>query len=197
MTRRIRTGHDDRPLWHDTAPGTPRWAIRAAHVISLVTLPAALWRLGIIVGIPWGYDRAWIERSQLDTLDGAAYLLGLSVVSEIAALCSYALVQRWGEVMPPWAWPLRGWAIPAWLPAVCGVLGGVAMTAMWTVGTAVLAMSGTAFDSQMEPGAATTVQLLAYAPMVVWGPLLLALSFQYSRRRARTSQTLTAASTSD
>lgn len=179
------SGYGNRPRWHDPVPGTPRWARRAARIISIVTLPAALWRIGIIVGIEWGYDHAWIERSQLDTLDGGAYLLGLSVVSELVALSAYALVQRWGEVMPPWAWPWHGRAVPPWLPVVCGVVGGVVLTAMWTVGIVAVAITGTPFDPQMQPGVATTVQLVAYAPMVVWGPLLLTLSLQYARRRAR------------
>lgn len=188
MRPRTALGHHNRLRWYDPAPGTPLWARTAAHVISLVTLPAALWRVGIIVGVPWGYDRAWIERSRLDTLDGAVYLLGLSVASELFALTAYALVQRWGEVTPPWVWPWHGRAIPPWLPVACGVLGGILLTAMWTVGTLWVVLSGTPFDAQMQLGVATTVQLVAYAPMAVWGPLLLILSLHYARRRMRTAQ---------
>ena len=31
-----------------------RWAVRAAHLVSLVVLPSALWRLGLVFGFSMG-----------------------------------------------------------------------------------------------------------------------------------------------
>ncbi|MFB6725931.1 hypothetical protein ACFCV3_37520 [Kribbella sp. NPDC056345] len=154
------------------AAGVPAWAPLAAHIIALCTLPSALWRIGIIVGFPVGYDTGWIRRSELDTLHGGLYLTFLCVLSEVLALLAFGLIQRWGETVP---------RLVAVVPAAAGALG---LIAVWTVGVPVAAITGTTFDSEMAAGTATTVQLLAYAPMAVWGPLLAALTWQYWHRRS-------------
>jgi hypothetical protein len=169
--------------WHDYVRGTPTWARRAAHVIALCTLPATLWRLGIIVGVPVGYDPGWIERSELNTLDGAIYLLALCVVSEVLALGSFGLVQRWGELMPPWTLWLSGRRIPRVVPTVIAGVASAMLTIVWTGGVLFAAFTSSTFDERMTAGTATTVQLLAYAPMMLWGPLLGGLAVHYWRRR--------------
>ncbi|MQA81703.1 MAG: hypothetical protein GEV10_25035 [Streptosporangiales bacterium] len=161
----------------------PGWARVAAHLIAVCTLPSAVWRLGIIVQFPFGYDAAWIHRSRLDTVFGDVRMILLCIVSELLALLAFGLVQRWGEVVPPWLPPLRGRRIPTWIPTVLAAVGGVGLTAIWTGGVAYAALTGTTFDVGTEPGLPTTVQLVSYAPMVIWGPLLLALTIHYCRRR--------------
>lgn len=51
----------------------------------------------------------------------------------------------------------------------------------------------TTFDADTAPGVPTTVQLVAYAPMASWGPLLLALTIHHARRRATRRDQLTVA----
>lgn len=171
--------------WSDYPPGVPRWARTAAHVIAVCTIPASLWRLGIVLGVPVGYDLAWIRRSGLDTAFGGFRMVALCVLSELLALLAFGLVQRWGEVGPPWAFGLRGRAIPSWVPSSVAAVGALALIAVWTVGVPYAALSGTTFDAGTEPGPATAVQLAAYAPMVLWGPLLLALAVHHRERRRR------------
>lgn len=161
------------------------WARVAAHLVAICTLPSAVWRLGIIVEFPVGYDEAWIHRSRLDTVFGDVRMILLCVVSELLALLAFGLVQRWGEVVPPWLPPLRGRRIPTWLPTVLAIAGGIGLTVIWTGGVAYAAVTGATFDTGTAPGLPTTVQLVAYAPMTVWGPLLLALAVHYCRRRVR------------
>lgn len=174
------------PRWAQPAPGVPSWAPVAAHIIALCTLPSALWRIGIIVGFPAGYDTGWIRRSELDTLHGALYLLFLCALSEALALLSFGLIQRWGETIPHWVpGRLAGRPLPRAVAAVPAALGSLSLIAVWTVGVPVAALTGSTFDADMATGTATTVQLIAYTPMVVWGPLLAALTWHYWRRRLR------------
>lgn len=161
----------------------PRWARRAAHLIALCTIPSALWRIGIILGVPIGYDQAWINRSELDTTGGTAYLLFLCVLSEALALLAFGLVSPWGETCPRWTGPLAGKPIPCLLAVVPAALGSLALCAIWTIGVPYAAVTGTPFDPAMTTGPAVAVQLVAYAPMVVWGPLLAALTRHYWVRR--------------
>lgn len=73
----------------------PRWADRVAHLIPLLTLPSGLWRIGLALGFSMGtvdlqgnplHIRGW----------GIAYVVGLSVVSELFALLSFGLVRPAG-----------------------------------------------------------------------------------------------------
>lgn len=168
---------------HRYPPSVPGWARVAAHTIALCTVPAAIWRLGIVAQLPVGYDQSWIRRSQLDTVFGGFRMVLLSVVSELLALLAFGLVQRWGEVTPSWVPGLGGKWIPAWLPFVLATTGGVGLTLIWTVGVPYAFVSGATFDAEAQPGLPNTVQQIAYAPMVVWGPLLVALALHYRKRR--------------
>lgn len=170
--------------WFAYAAHVPRWARTAAHVIALCTVPSALWRLGIALGVPVGYDLGWIQRSALDTPFGALRMIALSVLTELLALLAFGLVHRWGETMPPWTLRLRDRAIRAWLPTAAATAGALVLTAVWTFGVPFAALTGTTFDAGTAPGPATIVQLVAYAPMMLWGPLLLALAIHYWRRRS-------------
>ena len=75
-----------------------RWAIRAAHLVSLVVLPSALWRVGLVLGFSMG----GIEHGAPVHVTGweAVYVLGLSVVTEGLALLTLGLVRPWGERFP-------------------------------------------------------------------------------------------------
>ncbi|GAA0606620.1 hypothetical protein HPO96_01620 [Kribbella sandramycini] len=94
------------------------------------------------------------------------------MLSEALALLAFGLIQRWGELVP------RAAAV---VPAA---LGAAALTAIWTVGVPVAALTGAMFDAEMTTGTATTVQLVAYAPMALWGPLLGTLTAQHWKRRS-------------
>lgn len=163
----------------------PGWANRAAHLIAYCTIPSALWRIGIILGVPMIYDHDWITRSRLDTLSGALYLLGLCLLSEILALLAFGLVRPWGEITPRWLGPAGGRRIPRLLPILIAGAAAVALCIVWTVGVPVAAITQTPFDPQATWGTASAVQLATYAPMMLWGPLLGALVIHYA---SRTSQ---------
>lgn len=172
--------------WWRRAADVPNWAWRTAHLIGLLTIPSALWRLGIAFGIGWdGYDQGWIVRSQLNTSFGAFRMVLLSVVTELLALLALGLVQRWGEVIPPWIPGLRGRVINPWVPTILAVIGAVGLTMIWTFGVPYAALTGTTFDPGMDTGFPLTVQLISYAPMILWGPCLFGVAVSYLRRRRR------------
>lgn len=171
------------PRGHRYLPDVPRWARLAARAIALCTIPSAIWRIGIVAQVPAGYDQSWIHRSQLDTVFGGFRMVLLCVVSELLALLAFGLVQRWGEVMPSWVPGLGGKWIPAWLPVVLATIGGIGLTMIWTIGVVYAVVSGATFDHEAQPGLPNTVQQVAYAPMIVWGPLLLSLAVHYRLRR--------------
>ena len=84
-----------------TGGPVPRWATVAAHLVPLVTLPSALWRLPLALGFSMGV----LESSGVAVhVTGweSVYVLALSVVSEGAALLTLGLVRPWGEHVPDW-----------------------------------------------------------------------------------------------
>lgn len=168
--------------WTAKASGSPRWAILAAHTIAWCTIPSALWRIGIIVGIPHVYDQGWISRSHLDTPFGAVRMIMLCLISEGLALLAFGMVQRWGEVAPPWLGPLAGRRIPKRLPVILAGAGCIGLCLVWTIGVPMAWIAKTPFDPGMNWGTASMIQLATYLPMIIWGPLLAALTVQYARR---------------
>ncbi|MEU9720826.1 hypothetical protein [Streptomyces sp. NPDC047976] len=86
---------------------TPRWAVWAAHLTTLVVLPSGLWRIAMVLGWQAGYtDEGFIP---FDTPVAKIQMLTLSVVCELLAFLTIGLVRPWGEVVPRWI-PLIGGA---------------------------------------------------------------------------------------
>ncbi|MGO1971849.1 MAG: hypothetical protein ACTH2Q_02720 [Propionibacteriaceae bacterium] len=172
--------------WTDTMPRSPRWAVRAAHLIAWCTVPSALWRIGIIIGIDGIYDQGWIEHSRLDTPFGGFRMILLCVITEALALLSFGLVQRWGEVAPPWLGPFAGRKIPRRVAIVVAGTGAIGLCFVWTIGVPMAWIAQTPFEPGMQWGTPSVIQLAGYAPMIIWGPLLAMLTVGYARRTAGT-----------
>jgi hypothetical protein len=167
------TARDGRPI--------PRWAERAAHLVPLVTLPAALWRLPLAFGFSMGA----IEKSGAEVhVTGweSVYVLSLSLVTEAFALLTLGLVRPWGERAPAWIPFLGGRRLPPAAVIVPAALGALLLTAIW----------GFAFrdfprmDGLDFSHSGWKVLLVAcYLPLLAWGPLLAAVTYGYYRRRCR------------
>jgi hypothetical protein len=157
----------------------PRWAVRLAHVIPLLTLPSGLWRLGLAAG------------SSMGVLDAAGrpvhaqggevwYVIGLSLFSEAVALTAFGLVKPWGEVVPRWIPLIGGRRVAPIAAVVPATLGSFALIAIWTYGFRDV------FSGQFLPfasDAAAALMISCYAPLNLWGPALLVLTWAYWRRR--------------
>ncbi|MEU6165990.1 hypothetical protein [Streptomyces tanashiensis] len=161
-------------------PEVPRWARNAAMAAALTNVPSALWRLAIAVGIPVG-----LARSEYEVMDapgwGSLALLGLSVASEVLAFLTLGLVRGWGEIWPRWIPYLRGRRVPVLAATTAAAFGAFATT---TYGVLYVY---TTTHAEME-GSAWGIWLMnvLYAPLLLWGPLLAAVTVHYYRRRTTT-----------
>ncbi|KFZ84323.1 hypothetical protein ED92_10535 [Amycolatopsis sp. MJM2582] len=160
-----------------SVPGVPGWAKWSAHTVALVNVPSGLWRLGLAVGIPFG-----LAQSELDSLNtpgwGSLYLVFLAVFSEAVAFLALGLIQPWGETWPRWLPFVGGKPVSARKVVVVSSLGALATTVyggFFVYTTFIGEMAG-------EPWAYWLVVVL-YAPLVLWGPLLAAVTWHYHRRR--------------
>jgi hypothetical protein len=160
-------------------PDVPRWAVRAACAVPLVTLPSGLWRLALVAGVPvLGNSASEGFRSDWEPL----YVISLSVVSELLALLTLGLISAWGEVVPRWVPLVGGRAIRPMTAVVPAVLGATGLFAIcgWYVYANLF--------TDLAPGISGTplqeaVLLACYLPLLAWAPLLLAVTFAYYRRR--------------
>ncbi|MFF1560692.1 hypothetical protein [Streptomyces sp. NPDC058279] len=167
------------PSQIETASPVPLWARRAAAATLWASLPSALWRLAVVLGIPVG-----LADSEYDAMliPGWGYLILplLSAVQEALAFLTLGLVRPWGEVWPRWIPRLRGRRVPVRGTAVSAALGALVCTVygvlfVWTTVHA---------EMDITPWGEWLMNM-CYVPLVAWGPLLGAVTLHYYRRRTR------------
>ena len=178
---------------HAPVTGVPRWARTVAGLVPLTVLPASLWRIAVCT------FHAPIARGALSSVDGSSglpgvplglYVIVLSVVSELLAFTAVGLVATWGERFPGWLPGLRGRPVPALAAVVPASLGAVVLTLLWTW-VAVCLSLGLQINGQPQgPDAPLgfgdwqgVVAVACYAPLLLWGPVLGALTVSYWKRR--------------
>jgi hypothetical protein len=168
-----------------TAAPVPRWANRAAHLVPLTTLPSGLWRLPLAFGASMGTmtDGAPMHVHGWES----AYVVGLSIVAECAALLTLGLVRPWGERVPSWFPLIGGRDIPPMAVIVPATLGTLALAGIW----------GFAFrnflelpDVEFSHEAWRVLLVACYVPLLAWAPLLGAVTWAYWRRRCGGSKKL-------
>ncbi|GAA2880738.1 hypothetical protein [Nonomuraea rubra] len=99
--------------------GVPRWARIAVYAIPVAVLPSSLWRLPAAFSDGMGVG----ER---------AYIVFLSVLSELVAFTAFGLVATWGERFPRWVPGLRGRRVPPPAAVIPAALGAGILTVLWT-----------------------------------------------------------------
>ena len=195
-----RTRRRIRSAWraaHAPVPGAPPWARTVAYAIPLTVLPSSLWRIAACTfHLP-------IVRGEVDPVTGPSapglpievYVIVLSIFSEVVAFAATGLVARWGEVFPGWIPGLRGRPVPASAATVAAATGTTILTLLWTWlaisfalgrrvdGTPLAGEGPLGFD-----GWKGLLAIAAYAPLLLWGPLLGALTVSYWRRRRASSR---------
>lgn len=160
----------------------PRWAYRLAHVIPFLTLPSGLWRLGLVAGSSMGMLDDTGRPIHLQNAGEAVYIVFLSLFSEAVALTAFGLVKQWGEVVPLWIPFIGGRRVAPYAAIIPATLGALGLIAIWTYGFRDV------FTGDFMPfssDAAAVLMLSCYAPLQLWGPALLVLTWAYYRRRAR------------
>lgn len=158
-------------------PEVPRWAAVAAHAVPLVVLPSGLWRLGLAFGLPVAGNSPYSDPGP----GLFAYMVGLTVLSELLALLTLGLVRGWGEVFPRWL-PLLGGRPVAARAATAAALAGVAGLCA-AGGWSAYAMTMGMGDDLEFTVAQQTLFLGCYLPLAAWPVLLGAVAVAYHRRR--------------
>ncbi|MET9828238.1 hypothetical protein ABZ078_02790 [Streptomyces sp. NPDC006385] len=163
---------------HEPVAGVSRQMQLVAYAVPLTVLPSSIWRLpaafddGIGVG----------ER---------AYLVFLSIVSEVFAFTAIGLIARWGEVFPRGVPFLRGRRVPTKAAVIPAAVGATILTLLFTVLFIASEIRGTTIRGDDlpagYPGQATGWEAawfyFCYAPLILWGPLLAVLTVAYWKRR--------------
>jgi hypothetical protein len=178
---------------HHPVPGVPRWARNAAYAVPYTVLPASLWRIALgTFHMPIGRAGigSGITPSGVPGVPIGLYVIVLSVISEMLAFSAVGLVSTWGEVFPRWIPVLSGRRVPTLAAVVPAALGAVVLTLLWTWvavsfslgmrinGRPLGSDSVLSFDDWKG-----LVAVIAYAPLLLWGPLLAAVTIGYWKRR--------------
>lgn len=153
----------------------PRWAVRAAHLTTLVVLPSGLWRIAMVFGYPSGHTEAGFE--SFETFGAKMWMLALSVLSELVAVLTVGLVRPWGEVVPRWIPFIGGRRVRPMAVVVPAALGSLVLTLLW----ANVPWWWTYPNEDMTSTGHLVVGIL-YQPLILWGPLTAAVTFSYYRR---------------
>ncbi len=163
-------------------PGTPRWAIVAAHACVVCVVPSGLWRTAVGLGVPLGWSEAHLRLERIPGA-GTRYVIVLSATSLGAALLTLGLVRPWGEIVPRWVPVLGGRPVPLLAAVVPACAGGVTVTYLGVLSVRNWnQVSG--FADRPDCGWARFMAI-CYAPALAWGPLLFAVTAAYWRRRVR------------
>jgi hypothetical protein len=180
---------------HAPAAGVSRRARIAAFAVPVTVLPSRAWRIAVCTfhaPIARGDLIAGVTASGLPGVPLAAYVVALSVVSELLAFTAVGLVCTWGEVFPRWLPGLRERRVPPLAAVVPAGLGAVVLTLLWTWAAVALGL-GRGIDGHPLSAAAPLsfgdwqglLAVAAYAPLLLWGPLLGAVTVSYWKRRRR------------
>lgn len=177
---------------HIAVAGVPRWARLAAYAIPFTLLPSSLWRIAAYTFHAPIADGPTHAPSGLPGVPLELYVVLLSIVSELVAFTGVGLIARWGEVVPCWVPALGGRSVPIRPAVIAGALGAAVLTLLW-MWVAVHFALGQRIDGTPRSALAPlnfhdwrgVLAVAAYAPLVLWGPLLAAVTVAYYGRRHR------------
>ncbi len=160
----------------------PRSAVVAAHLVPLVLLPSAIWRLLLGCGLSMGFDDVTLDGQGFPGR-GTVMVVGLTLLTEALALLTLGLVRPWGEIVPRWVPFLAGRRVPPGPVVALATAGGLLLTAIWT-----FALRGVLIGDGLHEISSRgwhTLAVACYLPALAWGPLLLWVTYLYHRRRSR------------
>lgn len=178
---------------HTPVAAVPRRSRLAAYTIPFLVLPSSVWRIMTVAVLQVGADAN--EAGNVPSwLPMELYVVLLSIFSELLAFTAVGLIAGWGEVVPRWVPCLGGRGLPALAVVVPAAIGAAALTFMCTlVGvTASLGrdVHGRPLSSEVPLHSTDwhgMLTIAAYAPLLLWGPLLGFVTVAYWQRRRRQS----------
>jgi hypothetical protein len=156
-------------------------------------LPSSAWRIAVCtfhVPIARGNPGSPLASSGLPGVPLGLYVIVLSAVTELLAFAALGLVSAWGEEFPRWIPVLRGRRVPLLFAVVPAALGAFVLTLLWTWAAVSLSL-GKGINGRPLAGNAPLgfgdwqglAAVAAYAPLLLWGPLLGTVTVSYWRRR--------------
>jgi hypothetical protein len=164
---------------NNVVPGTPRWAVWAAYGAVLCVVPSALWRTAIGFGAKLGTTQGWREFQHLPG-SGSVYVIGLSLLSIGTAALTLGLIQPWGDVLPRWVPMIGGRRVHHRVSLSIASLGAMSVMAICWMSVVnweqIMGFRGRPAAGWYELATA------AYLPALLWGPLLLMVTWARWRR---------------
>jgi hypothetical protein len=159
--------------------GAPRWAQRAAVLAVMTTVPSGIWRLSMALGLPVGVNESYRREHYGFPGWGTVYVVALTLLLLGLATLTLGLVRRWGEVTPRWMPFVGGKRVPPLAAIVPAATGALALTVMWV---GVFLNAEDIFVVYGLEGSSRIVLIACYAPLLLWGPLLAAVTISYAHR---------------
>jgi len=155
-----------------------RWMVWAAWGAFISTVPSAVWRVLMIVGLMPGTQE--LRRFELagDASLGYVYVFALSIVQLTAGFLTVGLIRPWGE-------QIFGRRVPLMPVLLVATLGGFAVVWLFNVSMVGGLVAGQRPDAGLVSGAPLAVLVACYAPILLWGPLELLATVGYGLRRRR------------
>lgn len=160
----------------------PRWAVRTAHAILLIVLPSTLWRAAMALGVDVGYSAQVLRDTYSAPGWGTVYMFGLCVLAELAAFMTMGLVRDWGIVAPRWIPFMGGRPVNPKAAVTAASIGAGMLTLLWLYQ---IIVAVTVESNMGLSGGYAVVMIACYAPLILWGPLLAAVTWSYHRRVSR------------
>lgn len=184
------------------AQGVPTWARRAAYLIPLTVLPSGLWRIAsVTLHLPLTKNLQTAgQEDGSGLLPTEVYVILLSLLAEGLAFLAVGLISTWGETWPRWVPFLRAKPVRPLSAIIPAALGALILTALWGT-TLILTFTGQKLDGTRIDGGhglhgtfthdlgdlgyldwRAWLFTAAYLPLVTWGPLLAAVTYNHWRR---------------
>ncbi|HEY1175668.1 MAG TPA: hypothetical protein VGF17_05895 [Phytomonospora sp.] len=162
-----------------SVPPPPRWAVRTAHAVQLAVLPSTIWRAAMALGVDVGFSDEVLRTDYHSPGWGTVYMLGLCVIVEVAAFMTMGLVRDWGVVAPRWIPVMGGKRVNPTAAVTAAGTGAAILCLLWVYQSVVAIFLA---DDMGLTGGSAAVMYICYAPLLLWGPLLIAVTVSYHRR---------------
>ena len=135
------------------------------------------------LGLPVGVDDSFRREHYGFPGWGTVYVVALTLLLLGLATLTLGLVRRWGEVAPRWMPFIGGSRVPPLAAIIPAAAGAATLTLVWVA--AFLNLDDIFVVYGLE-GGARIVLIASYAPLLLWGPLLGAVTVSYAHRTCPT-----------